>query len=335
MMQQREIGRMVVDELRRNPGGSLAVACRAGARLGVLAWFGVLLAGLLVSGCGRAGEAGDTDGRITVVATTTMIADLARVLAGDDARVVGLMREGEDPHVYDVRPRDAQTIAAADLILMNGLNLEATLESVIRNNAAGRVVALAESDRIEVLDEADGSGAPDPHAWMDVANFKAYALAARDALIEIDPANAAGYRSRAERYLAELTELDAWVREQVETIPPDRRIVVTSHDAFNYFGEAYGVEVHAVIGISTEQQPRPQDVQALESLVRERGVRALFFETSVSPTLNQIVQKVADATGARIGGELYSDSLGAADGPTGTYIGMMRHNTSTIVEALR
>jgi manganese/zinc/iron transport system substrate-binding protein len=177
--------------------------------------------------------------------------------------------------------------------------------------------------------------APDPHCWFNVQYFRVYAERARDALCEVDSGRAAIYRQNADKYLKQLDELHDWVQQQVGGIPRQGRVIVTSHDAFAYYGRAYGIDVHAVIGISTEQQPRPQDVVRLEQLVRSRGVKALFIETSVSKTLNDIVQRVAANTGVRIGGTLYSDSLGSPDSEAGTYPGMVRYNTRTIVEALR
>jgi ABC-type Zn uptake system ZnuABC Zn-binding protein ZnuA len=270
-----------------------------------------------------------------VVCTTTMITDLAQAIAGDAVEVHGIMRAGEDPHVYDVRPRDVQLIAEGDLILLNGLHLEATLNHVIEHNAKGKVVRLAETPQIVPLESEQTRGAPDPHCWFNVQYFRVYAERARDAMVEADPKNAAGYRQRTEAYLKELDELHQWVKKEIEAIPRERRVMVTSHDAFQYFGRTYFIDVFAVIGISTEQQPKPQDVQRLESIVRERGVKALFIETSVSKTLNDIVQKVAEATNTKIGGTLYSDSLGPLETPAGTYLGMIRHNTRTVVDALR
>lgn len=310
-------------------------------RLG-LVLLGLALAGVL--GCGEAPGSGEESGSSgpRVVCTTTMIADLARQIAGERAVVIGLMKPGEDPHVYEVRPRDAQTLADADVILMNGLNLEATLNHIVEHNARSDAVVarLAEHPGIRPLGKvaADGEavgGAPDPHCWFNVAYFKLYAEGVRDALVKADPAHADHYAARAEAYLRKLDELDAWVRQQVNAIPAERRVLITSHDAFAYYGEAYGIRVHAVIGISTEQQPRPQDIARLEKLVRDHGVKALFIETSVSNTLNDLVRKVAAATGATIGGTLYSDSLGDANSPAATYLDMIRHNTATIVQALQ
>ncbi len=299
----------------------------------------LLLAGLMTA-CdrpqGNESQAEAKDNRPLVVATTTMIADLAQMLGGQQVRVVGLMKPGEDPHMYDVRPRDAQTIAQAKLVLLNGLHLESTLLHIIENNAKdAQVVALAEDPRIITLGSDDKQGAPDPHCWLDVNYYKVYVERARDGLVAIDPANTVLYQQRAEQYLAELTELDQWVRAQIDTVASVQRIIITSHDAFAYFGKAYGIEVHAVVGISTEQAPKPQDVQRLEAMVKEKNIRALFIETSVTQTLNDMVRKVAENTGARVGGTLYSDSLGPADSPAGTYVGMMRHNVQTMVEALK
>ena len=274
--------------------------------------------------------------RIRVVCTTTIIADLARQIAGDAAEVHSIMKPGEDPHVYDVRPRDVQLIAQADLLLINGLHLEATLLHVIDNNTGDTPVAkLAEAPGITPLRSDRYRGAPDPHCWFNVHYFRIYAEGVRDALVAADPKNAEIYHARATAYIEKLDDLHAWVGAQLQEIPRERRVMVTSHDAFQYLGQAYDVDVYAVIGISTEQQPRPGDIERLESLVRDRGVRALFIETSVSQTLNTIVKKIAQSTGAAIGGTLYSDSLGPPESPAGTYLGMVRHNVDAIVEALR
>jgi manganese/zinc/iron transport system substrate-binding protein len=296
---------------------------------------------LTQAGCDGSGGKDQTRpaGKIRVVCTTTMIADLAREIGGEDAEIVGIMRVGEDPHVYEVRPRDAQQIAAADVVLMNGLHLESTLLHVVENNARGKVVALAEDPRIEPIagprSNRGAAAAPDPHCWFDVRCFRVYAERARDAICEADPRRAAEYRRRAEEYLKKLDDLHAWIERETAGVPRERRAIVTSHDAFAYYGRAYGIDVHAVIGISTEQQPKPQDVAGLEKLIRERGIKAIFIETSVNKTLNDIVERIAANTGVRIGGSLHSDSLGPPETEAGTYLGMVRQNTRTIVEALK
>ena len=153
-------------------------------------------------------------------------------------------------------------------------------------------------------------------------------------MAKADPDHAAGYTQRAAQYTSQLNDLHADITQAFATIPQDRRTLITSHDAFNYYARAYALEIHGVVGISTDAQPTGQQVESLRALVRDRGVRALFIETSTSPTLNNIVKKVADEAGIAIGGTLYSDSLGAPDTPGGTYLGMMRHNTQVIITAL-
>lgn len=300
----------------------------------------ILAAGVIVTcflGSSRAdSQTAPAPAKKKIVCTTTMITDLAKVIAGDAAEVQGIMRAGEDPHIYEVRPRDAQMVSEADVVFMNGLHLEATLGEVIENAAKkATVVKLAETPAIVPLESEAARGAPDPHCWFNVQYFRVYVERARDALVAADPKNTDGYRTRAEKYLKELSELHDWVKEQIGSVPREQRVMVTSHDAFQYYGRTYFIDVFAVVGISTEQQPRPGDVAQLESTVRERKVKALFIETSVSKTLNDVVKKVAEHTGAKIGGTLYSDSLGDPGTDVGTYVGMLRHNTKTIVDALK
>lgn len=290
---------------------------------------------LLFIGCGDSNTNKLNNGKPNVVCTTTMIADLAHQIGGDHINVQGIMKPRQDPHVYKVLPRDGNLIADADLVLMNGLHLEATLDAVIKNNANGKVARLAESNKIKPLGSADEEGAPDPHCWFNVDYFKVYAEGTRDALIAIDAAHADDYRKNTDAYIKQLDELHNQVKQQIATIPKEQRVMITSHDAFQYFGAAYDIEVHGVIGISTEQQPRPGDLQTLESQIKDRKVKALFIETSVSEALNDIVRKAAKNTGAKVGGTLFSDSLGDKGSAGATYLDMIRYNTKTIVEALK
>ncbi len=309
------------------------------------AWIVLIAIFLIDGGCSHRPEATATQSisreeapepqRLKIVSTTTMIEDLVRNLVGNAADVSGIMRAGEDPHIYDARPRDAEQIAEADLVFTNGFHLEATLTNIIKNNAQGTVIPLAEKAVAKPLMGNDKSGAADPHCWMNVDYFRGYLGHALEALISADPANESYYRDNAARYDAQLAELDPWIKNQIASVPKGRRVMVTSHDAFQYFADAYDIEVRAMIGISTAEAPRPQEIEKLEKLIRDRKVQALFLETSVSPTLNALIQKSAEATGANIGGTLYSDSLDQPSQPAGTYLGMMRHNTSTIVQALQ
>lgn len=297
---------------------------------------GLLLTSLFIlAGCGNPDASGD-DGRSTVVATTTMIEDLANVIGGEEVNVIGIMRTGEDPHVYEVKPKHATAIKEADLVLYNGLHLEATLDTIVKEQASGVVVALAEQDGIDPIIGKEGlEVAADPHCWMDISLYKLYATRARDALVEVAPEHADLFESRAASYLNELDELEAWVVEQFNTVPVQQRVIVTGHDAFAYFGNAYGIEVHGLIGISTEQEPKPQDIEALKQLIREKGIKAIFPESSLGGSLKALIEKVAKDTGASVGEELHSDSLGEPGTDAASYIGMIRHNTSTMVEALK
>lgn len=300
------------------------------------AWsiVGVLFAVSLM-GC-DAGDAAEDDGRPTVVATTTMIEDLAKVIGGEEVNIIGIMKTGEDPHKYEPTPKHATAIRTADLVLMNGLNLEAQLNSIIQEHASGKVVALAEQEAITPLTGIDGlEVASDPHCWMDTRYYGHYVLAAAEALSEIAPEHEALFKERALAYMDELIELDEWIRQRFDEVPEQQRVIVTGHDAFAYFGKSYGIEVHGLTGISTEQDPTPQQIEKLKRLIRENGIRAVFPESSLGGGLLGLLDEVAKQSGAVVGGELHSDSLGAPGTEAGTYLGMMRHNTNTMVDALK
>jgi len=245
--------------------------------------------------------------------------------------VLGIMKAGEDPHIYDPRPGDARMLAGADVVLTNGLHLEGTLHDIVHNNLKPGAVfkELAEDERIEPIESVVYKGAPDPHCWFNVRYVKVYAERTADALAEADSAGADYYRANLAAYLMQLDSLDAYARQVIASIPQERRILVTAHDAFHYFGIEYGIEVMTVIGISTDAEPRPQDVESLVSLIQQHHVPAVFIETSVSASLNNMVRKVSEKTGAVVGGSLYSDSLGDPGTPEGTYIGVVRHNLDT------
>jgi manganese/zinc/iron transport system substrate-binding protein len=291
---------------------------------------------LAVASCARAAE--DDDGRLRVVATTGMIGDAASRIGGANVRVQTLMGPGIDPHLYRATAGDVRRLAGAQLILFNGLHLEAAMGDVLREMGA-RVssVPVAESiDPARLLTPPEFEGAYDPHVWFDVGLWRTAVEAIREALIAADTANAPAYRANAAAYLAELDELDAWTRERLRQIPPDRRLLVTAHDAFNYFGRAYGVEVRGLQGINTASEAGTADVQQLAQLIVERRVPAIFVETSVPRRTIEAVQAAVRARGhdVEIGRPLFSDALGDAGTPEGTYVGMFRHNVETIVQAL-
>ena len=292
-----------------------------------------------IGGCGP-GEKDKTsaelDKRPLLVATTTIIADIAKSLAGERMRVESIMRPGEDPHIYDPRPNDARLISRARVVLTNGLHLEGTLDDIIANNLAADAIhaALAEDPRIEPIESQQYRGAPDPHCWLSIPLVKIYTDRAMQALIQADPEGEQIYRENARNYIAGLDSLDLFAREAIARIPPERRVLVTAHDAFQYFSLEYGIKVLTIIGISTDMEPRPRDLENLVSLINQHKVPAVFIETSVSASLNNLVRKVSQKTGAAIGGALYSDSLGELGSPAGTFAEMFSHNVKTITESL-
>lgn len=300
------------------------------------------LTGLILAcapaGCSDRGASNRADDRKIVVATTTMIADLASEIGGDDVRVIGIMKPGTDPHIYQPTPADSVAFSKADLILANGLHLEGNLIGMIQT-AGGKALELGSHPGIRLRQSAY-TAAPDPHVWWNIRYFKLFAEQVGNALKRIDPAHAANYDQRAADYIAALDELDGWVTVTIQTIPPNARCMITSHDAFYYFGEAYGLEVDAVLGISTEAQARAGEQDRLARLVAERKIPAVFHETSVSAAQNELVDGIVRLARekyghtVRVAGPLYSDSLGDKGTGADTYVGAVRANTRMIAEAL-
>lgn len=312
------------------PDGRIVSAAISRSRSVAGWWVGLLVLAFLTSavlGCKPPKEERETR---RVIATTTMIADLAREIGGDRIEVTSIMEPGGDPHTYQPVPSDSKAVARSELVLINGLMLEGWIEDLVRN-AGGDQPVVAVSDGVETLDDPAYEGNPDPHIWFSVPRWKQAAINVRDALIEIDPEGAEGYRERTAAYLEELDALDDWVRSEIGRLPEARRHLVTSHDAFQYFGEEYGVEVMAVQGISTTSEASAAELRDVVDHVREHDIPAIFVESSVNPKL---IEQVERETGVEIGGTLHSDSLGPWDGPAGTYVGMVRSNVSTFVEAL-
>lgn len=299
------------------------------------------LLALLLAGCGAQGAGQGSDGSLKVVSTTGQIGDAVRYIAGEQVIHSSLLGPGIDPHTYVATEGDLRTFQEADVIFYNGLHLEAQLERVLDQIGARSettVVALGDGlDPALLLNWQPGAGFPhDPHIWNDVQLWKGVVTGIRDTLVAKDPANSASYLANSSSYLAQLDELDAYIKAQAATLAPEQRVIITAHDAFNYFGRAYGFEVEAVQGISTQAEASTADIQALAEIVLRRGVPAIFVESTISPRTIEAVQAAVQSAGqdVKVGGQLYSDALGAADGPAGTYIGMMRANIDTIVAAL-
>jgi len=297
-----------------------------------------LLALALAGACGGGGGSGEADGRLSVVTTTGQVGDLALRVGGDRVRVTTLMGPGIDPHLYKASAGDVERLLEADLVLSSGLHLEAKMGEVLERMDGGRrsVAVAAAIPESLLLAPPEFKGAHDPHVWFDIRLWL-YALdAVRDALVAKDPAHAAEYTARAAAHRAELEALDAEVRAAISQIPAAQRVLVTAHDAFNYFGRAYGLEVRGLQGISTMSEAGTGDVQALAAFIAERRIPALFVESSVSPRAIEAVLAAVRARGAQVamGGSLYSDALGDTGTPAGSYPGMIRHNVATIVAAL-
>jgi manganese/zinc/iron transport system substrate-binding protein len=302
------------------------------------------VATLTLAACGGGGErpAGTSRApgeRLQVVATTGMVADAARRVGGDRAEVIALMGPGVDPHLYKASQGDVARLSAADLVLYNGLHLEGKMGDVLVKLARSRpVVAVSETvPESELREPPEFLGQYDPHIWFDVRLWSATLDAIAEAYGEADPDHAAQYRANAEAYRQELLALDGWVERRIAELPAERRILVTAHDAFGYFGRRYGVEVVGLQGISTLAEAGLRDVQRVVDLVVQRQVKAMFVESSVPRRSIEAVQAAAQERGHQvaIGGQLFSDAMGAPGTPEGDYPGMVRHNVNTMVEALR
>lgn len=280
------------------------------------------------------------EGVLRVVATTPLVADLVREVGGDRVAVRALMGPGVDPHAYQPTPSDLRALQEADVVAFHGLLLEGRMEGVLQRlrNRRDRVFAItADLPAARLRRVGEGDASFDPHVWFDVQLWRECVEPVVRALSRADAAGAELYRARAEDLRQRLTRLDAWVREELGVIPPERRVLVTSHDAFGYFGRAYGFEVVGLQGISTVGEAALSAMAELTQFLIRRRVPAIFVESSVSP---KAIERVAADAGIRVGGQLYSDSLGppgrTAEGlDPSTYDGMVRHNVRTLVAALR
>ncbi len=281
----------------------------------------------------RAADAGP----YTIVATVGMLADPARQVAGDRARVHSMIGTGVDPHLFKPTRNDVRALLDADLVLYAGLMLEGRMGDTLREVGRRKpVIAIAEQvESSRVLADGD-NGHPDPHLWMDVGLWMEAVRAIEAALAVYDPAHRETYRANAARYLAELEALDTYARQTLASIPEHRRVLITAHDAFHYFGNAYGLDVRGIQGLSTESEAGLDDIRRLVQLLVDRDIGAVFVESSVPDKNVRALIEGAGARGhaVRVGGELFSDAMGAADTYEGTYIGMLDHNITTIARAL-
>ncbi len=264
-----------------------------------------------------------------VAATASMIADMTTNIAGDKLEVKCIVPVGGDPHIYNPTPDDAKLVANANLVLKNGLTFEGWLDELIENSGTKAAVVTV-TDGIEVIKSLDYDS-PDPHAWMDVQKAKGYCKNIAKALTDLMPEEQAFFEENLKKYLAELEALDAYILTEIKKIPEDKRILITSHDAFQYFGRRYGLQLEAVMGVSTDAEVQTEDVINLQKLIKKTKVPAVFVESTVNPKL---LKQIAKDNGIRIGGKLLADSLGDEKIGGETYVKMMRLNTQTIVSGL-
>lgn len=270
---------------------------------------------------------------LRVVTLTTVLTEIATEVGGPDAAVAGVVRPGVDPHTFEPSPADMQVMAGADLVLAGGLGLESYLDRLARSSGTGAKVAEVGSvlADIQIYIEAGGRREPDPHWWNSI---KAMALATRQVATEmagLRPESGGKFRSRAEAYVSHLAALDQWARGEIVSIPPGRRQLVTTHDAFGWFARDYGFTVHPISGISPEAEPDARELAHLVDLIRRDKIPAIFVENSANPGLAETLIR---ETGVKLGGLLYADGL-APSGEGATYEGMFRHNVRTIVAALK
>jgi zinc/manganese transport system substrate-binding protein len=265
--------------------------------------------------------------RLTVVASFSILGDFARAVGGDRVDVTTLVGPNADVHVYTPAPGDAKTIAGAKLVIVNGLGLEGWLPRLVQSAGGKATIVVATTGIAPLKRRAEA----DPHAWQAVSNAKLYVANIRDALATADPGDAAAFRANAERYLAELDTLDAEVRAAVAKISPERRQVISTHDAFGYFAAAYGIAFIAPLGVSTETEPSARDIAEIIGQIKKAKIPAVFLENMSD---DRLIGRIAAESGAKVGGTLFSDALTGENGDAPTYIAMVKHNIRALTSAL-
>ncbi len=271
------------------------------------------------------------DGKLNVVATFSILADLVKNVGGDRVEVKSLVGPNGDAHVYQPTPNDAKTVSDAKLVFVNGLGFEGWMARLVKASGTKAAMITATKGVKPRKMEEGGHSEADPHAWQSVPNAKVYVTNIYDALAAADPAGKATYAANTAAYLAKLDALDVQVRAAVAAIPADRRKIITTHDAFGYFGAAYGVAFIAPQGVSTESEVSARDVAKIITQIRKQKIPAVFLE---NVTDERLLRRIGEESGARIGGTLYSDALTDEKGPAPTYLDMMRHNVKQLAEAL-
>lgn len=300
------------------------------------AWLALLA--VLVSLTGHAAP-GKLPRNYTIVTSCGMVTDIVREVAGTNARVVGLMGEGVDPHLYKPTRDDVARLLKADVVFYSGLMLEGRMTDTFLKVARRGTPVFAVTELLDekfLLEPPEFAGHTDPHVWMDVAGWTQAVEVVSRSLAQVDPDHASDYRHNASRYVAQLSLLNEYARKSLGSIPAERRVLITAHDAFNYFGRAYGIEVRGIQGISTESEAGVADINKLVDLLVSRKIPAIFVESSVSDKNIKALVEGCKSRGhtVRIGGQLFSDAMGRPDTYEGTYVGMLDHNITLITRAL-
>ena len=293
---------------------------------------------IMLISCGKLKEKPHSTGKIRVTTTTTMLTDLVKTIGGDKVEVTGLMGEGVDPHLYSASAGDIEKLANADVIVYGGLHLEGKMTEVFEklstlDKAILNVGSKLDKKKVHLID----GETPDPHVWFNTEMWETEARAVAVELGKFDVKNKDYYMKNFENYKIQLDELTNYVKKRIEEIPPKSRVLVTAHDAFNYFGEQFGLEVRAIQGVSTDSETGTKNISDLANFIAERNIKAVFVESSVPKKSIEALQEAVKARGKeiKIGGELYSDSLGDKQHNAETYIKTVKANADTIVNALK
>ena len=327
-------------------------------KIRVLTQIGLAL--LLLLGVSGSASAAD---KVKAVASFSILDDMVRQVGGDRVEVVSLVKPDADAHVFSPTPADAKTLAGADIFFVNGLGFEGWMERLEKSSGfKGKTVVVSKGVKPLAMEEEEGHHhgeeaehdqddhakekhdhdehaeaghdeheVTDPHAWQDLANGKIYVANIRDGLIAADPEGKAVYEANAAKYLEAIAKEETAVKAAIATLPPERRKIITSHDAFGYFGSAYGLEIIAPEGVSTESEASAQDVAKIIRQIKQEKIPAVFLE---NVTDHRLLDQIARESGAKIGGTLYSDALSGPDGPASTYLDMFRHNAGALTAAL-
>lgn len=300
----------------------------------------ITIIAVFLAGCGSGSKDMNDNGKYNVVTTTTLIADIVKSIGGEYLNIRGLMGPGVDPHLYKASAGDVKLMQNANMVIHNGLHLEGKMGDVFESIEGSDKLIFAVSENIDkskFIDFVTNPGNYDPHIWFDVELWKEAAIRVAEGIKELDSEHEKEYDDNLQSYLNELDELDKYIRKRVEELPEESRILVTAHDAFSYFGNAYGFDVRGLQGISTAAEAGTLDVRKLADFIVEKKVKAIFVESSVPRKSIEALQEAVKAQGfnVEIGGELYSDSTGGAGTDAETYIGTFKANINLIVDSLK